>query len=47
MERECAACGRVGIPLIETALFYICEDEQECIAEFSGWNAPPASGDRE
>lgn len=39
-EKQCGACGRIGAPMIETALYYICEDAQECIAAFSGWNEP-------
>lgn len=37
---ECTACGRlVDIKqLIETPLgYYICDDFQECIADYSGW----------
>ena len=40
MEEICTACGRTNVSFIKTLFFYICEDEQECIAEFSGWNRP-------
>lgn len=39
----CEACHRlVDISrLVKTLLgYYICEDQEECIAAFSGWNKP-------
>src|SRR6185437_15522192 len=41
---ECESCKRIVDinRLLQTPLgYYVCEDAQECIAEFSGWNKPP------
>ena len=40
---QCEACHRIVEMdrLLETPLgYFICEDQDECIAEFSGWNSP-------
>ena len=41
-ERKCQACGKTEreVELIDTAMFPIWSDQDECIAEFSGWNTP-------
>ena len=49
MKGKCAACER-ELPLeqlIETRFFFICRDEQECIASFSGWADPPTEEEAE
>lgn len=40
----CEACKKT-LPtekMLQTPLgYFICQDSEECIAEFSGWNEPP------
>lgn len=40
---RCGACGKERdiAELIETPLYFVCQDQDECIAEFSGWKEPP------
>lgn len=47
MKEKCMACGRSDVPMIETPLYFVCEDQEECIAEFSGWNKPESSDVKE